>query len=119
MKGDAGEARKDRLPQPQFYISRLGAFLVYLPVYYSPSSPPALMSNEPSPDDNARKISSGLEQWEQEEGRRRPAFILNWPEVKLLGITGVGFFLDGEPDQFQSSNSTSQWVSPCVVDCPI
>ncbi|KAJ7275787.1 major facilitator superfamily domain-containing protein [Mycena rebaudengoi] len=34
-----------------------------------------------------------LEEYEQ-EGNERPAFILTFTEVKLLGIAGVGFFLD-------------------------
>ncbi|TFK17021.1 phosphate transporter [Coprinopsis marcescibilis] len=33
-----------------------------------------------------------LEELEKDDGKR--AFVLNWPEVKLLGIAGVGFFLD-------------------------
>ncbi|KAJ7154322.1 inorganic phosphate transporter [Mycena crocata] len=35
----------------------------------------------------------GLEEFER-EGDGRPAFILTYTEVKLLGIAGVGFFLD-------------------------
>ncbi len=36
-----------------------------------------------------------LEEYEQSNGK--PAFVLSMTEVKLLGIAGVGFFLDGEP----------------------
>ncbi|KAJ6541459.1 major facilitator superfamily domain-containing protein [Mycena capillaripes] len=35
----------------------------------------------------------GLEEFEQ-EGDGRPAFLLTYAEIKLLGIAGVGFFLD-------------------------
>ncbi|KAF4584548.1 hypothetical protein EYR38_001777 [Pleurotus pulmonarius] len=36
---------------------------------------------------------ASLEEFERSNDRR-PAFILTWTEVKLLGIAGVGFFLD-------------------------
>lgn len=46
--------------------------------------------------DNARpKVRSGLAEYER-SGADRPPFILTTPELKLLGIAGVGFFLDGE-----------------------
>jgi len=38
---------------------------------------------------------SGLEKYER-SGASRPPFILTRPELKLLSIAGVGFFLDGE-----------------------
>ncbi|KIY51532.1 MFS general substrate transporter [Fistulina hepatica ATCC 64428] len=41
----------------------------------------------------AKHFRSELEEYEDKHGQRLP-FILTWQEVKLLGITGVGFFLD-------------------------
>ncbi|KZS86481.1 MFS general substrate transporter [Sistotremastrum niveocremeum HHB9708] len=37
-------------------------------------------------------LKGGLEEYERNDGR--PPFVLTWTEVKLLGIAGVGFFLD-------------------------
>ncbi|KAI0930998.1 hypothetical protein AcV7_005029 [Taiwanofungus camphoratus] len=39
------------------------------------------------------RVKSGLEEYEREDDGR-PNFILSYREIKLLGITGVGFFLD-------------------------
>jgi hypothetical protein len=39
-------------------------------------------------------VKSGLEVFEQ-DSTGRPPFVLNRAELKLLGIAGVGFFLDG------------------------
>ncbi|OCH84068.1 MFS general substrate transporter [Obba rivulosa] len=39
------------------------------------------------------RVQSGLEEYEKEDDDR-PPFLLTYREVKLLGITGVGFFLD-------------------------
>lgn len=47
---------------------------------------------------------SGLEEYERED-TGRPPFILTLVEAKLLGIAGVGFFLDGA------------CIVPCSVDC--
>lgn len=48
------------------------------------------------PDDNKDKTNarSGLESYERDSAGR-PPWLLTYPEVKLLGIAGVGFFLDG------------------------
>ncbi|KAJ7656824.1 major facilitator superfamily domain-containing protein [Mycena polygramma] len=48
----------------------------------------AASAKSPSPSVNARP---GLEEFEQDG---RPPYILTYTEVKLLGIAGVGFFLD-------------------------
>ena len=39
-------------------------------------------------------VRSGLEEYER-SGEHKPAFMLTRTEMKLLGIAGVGFFLDG------------------------
>ena len=39
-------------------------------------------------------VRSGLEEYER-SAEGRPPWILTLPELKLLGIAGVGFFLDG------------------------
>ncbi|KAJ6600975.1 inorganic phosphate transporter [Mycena vulgaris] len=55
--------------------------------------------SQPSSDDlkpsSVKSIHNrpGLEEFER-EGDERPAFVLTYTEVKLLGIAGVGFFLD-------------------------
>ncbi|KZT59376.1 MFS general substrate transporter [Calocera cornea HHB12733] len=51
----------------------------------------------------------GLEDFEKDD-LSKPPFILNWTEVKLLGIAGVGFFLDAY-DLFIINQVTSllQW----------
>ena len=41
-------------------------------------------------------VKGGLEEFERND-TTRPPFILTTPEIKLLGIAGVGFFLDGIP----------------------
>ncbi|KAI0322068.1 major facilitator superfamily domain-containing protein [Amylostereum chailletii] len=41
------------------------------------------------------RFKSSLEEYER-DGEDRPPFVLTYTEVKLLGIAGVGFFLDGE-----------------------
>jgi len=43
-----------------------------------------------NPHSNVRSVLEGYER----SGEGRPAFILSRTEVKLLGIAGVGFFLD-------------------------
>lgn len=40
---------------------------------------------------------AGLEECEQDN---RPPFVLNRTEIRLLGIAGIGFFLDGEQRLF-------------------
>ena len=42
-------------------------------------------------------VKSGLEVFEQDH-TGRPPWLLNRTELKLLGIAGVGFFLDGKLD---------------------
>ncbi len=59
------------------------------------------MSNEPPPPTVAKLAS--LEEYDK--NLHRPPFVLTWAEVKLLGITGVGFFLDG-------SSTFSTFISP-------
>ncbi|EPQ54923.1 inorganic phosphate transporter [Gloeophyllum trabeum ATCC 11539] len=49
-------------------------------------------ASEPVAQDNSQ-YRSGLEEYER-SGEDRPPFYLTYAEVKLLGITGVGFFLD-------------------------
>ena len=46
------------------------------------------------PDARSEREEGGLEEYER--GDNRPPFILNMAELKLLGIAGVGFFLDGK-----------------------
>lgn len=43
---------------------------------------------------NPGGLRGGLEDYET-SGEGRPPFILTTTELKLLGIAGVGFFLDG------------------------
>jgi hypothetical protein len=43
------------------------------------------------------KLKQSLEEKEG-VGDDLPPFCLTWTELKLLGIAGVGFFLDGEHD---------------------
>lgn len=50
------------------------------------------MSSEPT---TATANRSNLQEYET-AADDKPPFILTYVEVKLLGITGVGFFLDGE-----------------------
>ncbi|KAJ3486738.1 hypothetical protein NLI96_g4034 [Meripilus lineatus] len=45
----------------------------------------------PDPAHHDQEVSLGEYELSSD---RRPPFILTWPEVKLLGIAGVGFFLD-------------------------
>ena len=40
------------------------------------------------------EVKAGLEEYEK-NGDNKPPFILTHLELKLLGIAGVGFFLDG------------------------
>jgi PHS family inorganic phosphate transporter-like MFS transporter len=49
------------------------------------------MSNSTEPEDT--NAHSKLEEYER-SGEGRPPYVLTYPEVKLLGIAGVGFFLD-------------------------
>ncbi|PCH40593.1 MFS inorganic phosphate transporter [Wolfiporia cocos MD-104 SS10] len=44
--------------------------------------------------DETARVKSGLEEYEREDDSGRLPFLLTYREVKLLGITGVGFFLD-------------------------
>ena len=55
----------------------------------------------------AGTLKSGLEVFEQDSSRRHP-WILNRTELKLLGIAGVGFFLDGELVH-------SLWLEPVLI----
>ncbi|KAG8941961.1 hypothetical protein FRC04_003920 [Tulasnella sp. 424] len=50
-----------------------------------------MASHYTDPNEATRKAK--LEEVEQDDSHR-PPFILSYPEVKLLGIAGVGFFLD-------------------------
>ncbi|KAH7924977.1 MFS general substrate transporter [Leucogyrophana mollusca] len=50
-------------------------------------APPQEIENKPV------RFRSGLEEYER-SGEGRPPFILTYTEIKLLGIAGVGFFLD-------------------------
>ncbi|KAG2047945.1 MFS general substrate transporter [Suillus hirtellus] len=50
------------------------------------------MSSQASGSNDTRQRAA-LEEYEQ-SGEDRPSFILTYAEVKLLGIAGVGFFLD-------------------------
>ncbi|KZO96779.1 MFS general substrate transporter [Calocera viscosa TUFC12733] len=54
-------------------------------------------------------LRGGLEDFEKDD-LSKPPFILNWTEIKLLGIAGVGFFLDAY-DLFIINQVTSmlQW----------
>ena len=45
-------------------------------------------------DGRNRHVRSGLEDYER-SGEGRPPWMLTVAEMKLLGIAGVGFFLDG------------------------
>ncbi|RXW14845.1 hypothetical protein EST38_g11007 [Candolleomyces aberdarensis] len=56
------------------------------------SSPENLASNAPPPPETTKSILEG--EVETRPSDRRPPFILTLNEVKLLGIAGVGFFLD-------------------------
>ncbi|KAJ3799276.1 phosphate transporter [Lentinula aff. detonsa] len=47
-----------------------------------------------SAQDNERERASGVVPLEEIERNGKPAFVLSLTEVKLLGIAGVGFFLD-------------------------
>ncbi|GJF00371.1 inorganic phosphate transporter [Phanerochaete sordida] len=59
----------------------------------STSLPSTAISPNPSRNaDPDAHYKSRLEDLELED--TRPPFVLTWPEVKLLGIAGVGFFLD-------------------------
>ncbi|KAG1844446.1 MFS general substrate transporter [Suillus tomentosus] len=51
------------------------------------------MSSQASGSNDTRPERAALEEYEQ-SGEGRPPFILTYAEVKLLGIAGVGFFLD-------------------------
>ncbi|KAJ7818331.1 inorganic phosphate transporter [Mycena olivaceomarginata] len=60
------------------------------------TSPPSSETHlKPPPSDKSNNtpihVRAGLEEVDRD---RRPAFLLTYPEVKLLGIAGVGFFLD-------------------------
>ncbi|KAM5536672.1 hypothetical protein V8D89_009600 [Ganoderma adspersum] len=57
------------------------------------SSESAPRHDPPSYTDRPVVHKSNLEEFER-EGEARPPFILSYREVKLLGIAGVGFFLD-------------------------
>ncbi|KZT59377.1 MFS general substrate transporter [Calocera cornea HHB12733] len=65
--------------------------------------------NGPRPGVNPSDIRGGLEDFEKDD-LSRPPFVLNWTEIKLLGIAGVGFFLDAY-DLFIINQVTSmlQW----------
>ncbi|KAK7676468.1 hypothetical protein QCA50_014513 [Cerrena zonata] len=52
-------------------------------------TPPSSRSDTPTNANTRTDLSSY-----EIEGEGRPPFILSYPEVKLLGIAGVGFFLD-------------------------
>lgn len=52
------------------------------------------MSEYESEKGDGGNVRSGLEEYEREDLNRRPPFILTRTEMKLLGIAGVGFFLD-------------------------
>ncbi|EJU02959.1 MFS general substrate transporter [Dacryopinax primogenitus] len=58
---------------------------------------------------NHGDVRGGLEDFERDDPSK-PPFILNWTEVKILGIAGVGFFLDAY-DLFIINQVTSmlQW----------
>ena len=43
---------------------------------------------------DASHVRSGLEEYER-SAEGRPVWLLTTTEMKLLGIAGVGFFLDG------------------------
>ncbi|KZT22873.1 MFS general substrate transporter [Neolentinus lepideus HHB14362 ss-1] len=49
--------------------------------------------NVPASSQDGEQYRSGLEEYER-SGEDKPPFYLTYAEVKLLGITGVGFFLD-------------------------
>lgn len=51
--------------------------------------------DEVNEDNSINNQHNSLEDYERSGDGRAP-FILNYSEVKLLGIAGVGFFLDGE-----------------------
>lgn len=42
---------------------------------------------------NSNRLVAGLEECEQDN---RAPFVLNRTELRLLGIAGIGFFLDGQ-----------------------
>ncbi|TFL02662.1 major facilitator superfamily domain-containing protein [Pterulicium gracile] len=50
------------------------------------------MSEAPHSDSEVKRVPSGLEDVQRDENRA--PWLLNMAEVKLLGIAGVGFFLD-------------------------
>lgn len=53
------------------------------------------MSLEPTAAPPQKGNHSNLEELES-SADDRPPFVLTYAEVKLLGIAGVGFFLDGK-----------------------
>jgi MFS transporter, PHS family, inorganic phosphate transporter len=64
--------------------------------------PPPSTGSTPSRDGShdQKEPRSRLEEYER-GGDSRPPFILNRTEVKLLGIAGIGFFLDGKDNPLQ------------------
>ncbi|OBZ70548.1 putative metabolite transporter C2H8.02 [Grifola frondosa] len=57
------------------------------------SHPPEPVPSPPTSQSETHTYRSGLEEYEREGDARLP-FLLSYREVKLLGIAGVGFFLD-------------------------
>lgn len=79
-----------------------------------PAYPPHSVDTNETPPDAAAK--SRLEEFEREDNARRPAFVLTYTEVKLLGIAGVSSmdllcFPSLADEQFiLSRRSVSSWM---------
>ena len=59
------------------------------------SYPPINEFNERKQEKENVHVRSGLEEYER-SAEGRPPWMLTTTEAKLLGIAGIGFFLDGE-----------------------
>ncbi|KZO96778.1 MFS general substrate transporter [Calocera viscosa TUFC12733] len=114
----------DRLP---FASARMGSACKTSAVYKAPPFPcllhplcfpprlnhPDVMSvyekRNGAPAVDPGELRGGLEDFEKDD-LSKPPFILNWTEIKLIGIAGVGFFLDAY-DLFIINQVTSmlQW----------
>ena len=68
-------------------------------------------------DNPAGHVRSGLEEFER-SGEGRPPWILTRTELKLLGIAGVGFFLDGKvpPSEYSREFAHLSFITLIAYD---
>lgn len=57
------------------------------------ATPQSLAASDAEIERGNQSITRGLEAYERADDTR-PPFYLTWPEVRLLSIAGVGFFVD-------------------------